>query len=449
MTASVIEKPRVSCALGGALATVNALPRTAPILHASMGCGNMTGVSIQGASGYLGSGYCGGNSTPATGLGEREVVFGGAQRLAEQLRATSEIVDADLYAVITGCTAELIGDDAEAVVREYNESRQLVAPAILISGAGFKGDSLWGYDATLESLFQSYARSGLERRDRLVNLLGVPPAQDVWWHGNLVELRRLLEGIGLEVNSLFLPEDSLEGIARSGAARASIVVSPTHGVAGARALQASHGTPFLSTDLPIGAGATGDFLRRVQAELGLDRDAVERFIAAEERRYHHVFHRLADAYADIDLQRYAVIVGGIEYAVALARFTSEELGWLPELVVVTDQVEEAARPELLSRFGFLDGAAGKVVFETDASRIPQHLSERWPAPDGARYRRALSPAFVLGSRLDREFADRIGAGHLSISYPVSNRVVLDRGYAGYRGALSLVEDVFSVILAAR
>jgi nitrogenase molybdenum-iron protein beta chain len=449
MSLQLIEKPRVSCALGGALATVNALPRTAPILHASMGCGNMTGVSMQGASGYLGSSYCGGNSTPATGLGESEVVFGGEQRLEEQLRATAEIVDADLYAVITGCTAELIGDDARAVVRRYNQTRREKAPAILISGAGFKGDSLWGYDATLESLFRDYVRSEARRRAGVVNLLGVPPAQDVWWHGNLVELRRILSGLGLQVNTLFLPDDSLERIARSASARASVVVSPTHGVKAARALQEVHGTPYFTTDLPIGAKATRAFVQQVAAELELDSRLVSDFLQREERRYYHVFNRIADAYADIDLQRHVVVIGTIDYALALSRFVSQELGWLPELVVVTDQVDERAKQELTGRFSFLESAASQVVFETDGSQIARRFAERWPGPSSGRYRRTFSPAFVLGSRLDRDWAESIGAGHLSVSYPVSNRVVLGRGYAGYDGALSLTEDILSVILASR
>ncbi|SDF24757.1 hypothetical protein [Sporomusa acidovorans] len=33
-----IERPRYTCALGGAIATVSALPKAIPILHAPPGC---------------------------------------------------------------------------------------------------------------------------------------------------------------------------------------------------------------------------------------------------------------------------------------------------------------------------------------------------------------------------------------------------------------------------
>ncbi|HMA94845.1 MAG TPA: nitrogenase component 1 [Polyangiaceae bacterium] len=448
--ATFIEKPRASCALGGALATVNALPRTVPILHASVGCGGMTSVSVLGASGYLGSGYCGGNSIPASAIGEQEVVFGGSERLVEQMRNTAEIIDAELFAVITGCTAEIIGDDVPAVVRDYNEKRNDRAPAIHISGAGFKGDSLWGYDVALESLFRNFVTKSTERVKGQVNIWGIPPAQDVWWHGNLIELRRLLEGLGLKVNTFFTAKDELEEIRKSANAELNIVVSPVHGIAAARAFQEVHGTPYVSTDLPIGAKATRKFMLDLAEKLQLDVVKVERYLSEQEALYYHVFNRMADAYSDIDLQRYAVVIGNIDYAHALTRFVNQELGWLTELIVVTDQLEKGEEPALRKRFAdFVDDADKKVVFDTDTSRIAGHFEERWPRPNGNRYHHAFSPAFVLGSRLDRDFAESIGAGHLSVSYPVSNRLVLGRGYAGLNGALTLVEDIYTVVLAAR
>lgn len=445
-----IEKPRVSCALGGALATVNALPRTVPILHASVGCGGMTSASVLGASGYLGSGYCGGNSLPASAIGEQEIVFGGTDRLAEQVRNTAEIIDADLFAVITGCTAEIIGDDVPAVLRDYNEQRKDQAPAILVRGAGFKGDSLWGYDAALEALFRDYLTKGVERVPGRVNVWGIPPAQDVWWHGNLVEIRRLLEGLGLEVNTFFTGHDRLPVIRNAASAELNIVLSPVHGVTAARAFEEVHGTPHLVTDLPIGAKATREFIVALAERLNLDRGKVETFLSAQDAIYYHVFNRMADAYSDIDLQRYAVIIGTINYAHALSRFVTLELGWLPELIVVTDQTEPSDVPALRRRFeGFVENPDRSVVFETDTSRIASTFAERWPRPNGSKYYRPFSPAVVLGSRIDRDFAESINAAHLSVSYPVSNRLILGRGYAGYNGALTLVEDIYSVVLGAR
>jgi nitrogenase molybdenum-iron protein beta chain len=56
---------------------------------------------------------------------------------------------------------------------------------------------------------------------------------------------------------------------------------------------------------------------------------------------------------------------------------------------------------------------------------------------------------VLGSSLERELATTIGAAHLSVSFPVSNRAVLDRGYTGFRGGLRLTEDLIGAIVVNR
>ncbi|HEY3376308.1 MAG TPA: nitrogenase component 1, partial [Armatimonadota bacterium] len=100
---TVIEQPRYQCALGGALATISALPRTSAIIHASPGCGSSTDGAAMLGSGYWGPTYCNGRGTPSSNTLEREVIFGGEDRLTEQIRATLRIIDADLYAVITGC----------------------------------------------------------------------------------------------------------------------------------------------------------------------------------------------------------------------------------------------------------------------------------------------------------------------------------------------------------
>jgi nitrogenase molybdenum-iron protein beta chain len=144
------------------------------------------------------------------------------------------------------------------------------------------------------------------------------------------------------------------------------------------------------------------------------------------------------------------VVADTTYAVALTKFASQELGWLPELVAITDTVFDDQKSTLRARFAKdLADPDQTVVFETDTSVIKDHLHERWPQTNGSKYARPFSPAFVIGSRLDSEFAESIKAGHLSVSYPISNRFVLNRGYAGYRGALHLVEDIFSVLVAKR
>jgi nitrogenase molybdenum-iron protein beta chain len=388
----------------------------------------------------------GGLAIPCSGVQEKEIVFGGDRRLDEQLKATVEIAKAGLFVVLTGCMTEMVGDDVDAVVAPYQAQG---VPFVTVSTGGFKGTSLLGYDLVLEALFRKFVTRGVPRQPKRVNLWGVPPSQDVFWAGNLAELRRLLEALGLSVNTFFTLQDTLADLRGAASAELNIVVSPIYGVGPAIAFEEEHGTPYVALDFPVGALATRRFLEQVAVALKIDGARVQAVVEREEREYYHFLSRALDSYNDIDLQRFAVVIGNVNYAPALTDFAFRELGWLPELVVITDILNEEQALQVSGGFAaLLPELAGKLVYETNTSRVIEHFRRAWPTSTG-RYRREFSPSFVLGSTLDKEFADEIKAAHLAISYPVTSRQVLNRAYAGYRGGLTLVEDIFSSLLTLR
>jgi nitrogenase molybdenum-iron protein beta chain len=433
--------------LGGALLTATALPGVVPILHSSIGCGTSIYYNQSGSTGYLGAGHCGGTAVPSSNVGEMEVVFGGMSRLSEQIKNTLKLVEGELYIILTGCVTDIIGDDVLAAAREYQDNG---ARVIGVETGGFKGDGYWGYDLILQALFREVVKVKAQKVPLKVNLWGIVPGQDAFWRGNLRYLRALLEKLGLEVNTFVEGPATLKDLEEAGDAELNIVTSKYYGLKAAATFKEVHGTPWLSTQLPIGPAATSDFLRDIGQALGLDEKDVELFINAETKAYWDYVSRFADAYNDMDLQRYAVVVGDANYAPALTRFLSDDLGWLPELTVVTDALDIDQRAPIEQYLAKLkSGYKTHVVYETDASEVPRHLSELWPANDGSRYYKAFSPAFVIGSHEERQFANSIKAGHLTVSYPIADRIILNRGYTGFEGSLTLIEDIFGVLVAER
>jgi nitrogenase molybdenum-iron protein beta chain len=187
----------------------------------------------------------------------------------------------------------------------------------------------------------------------------------------------------------------------------------------------------------------------VAGRLDLDGPVLDAALLQGNRTYYKTLEALTDCYQDMDLQRYAVVVGDANYAGALTRFLAEDLGWLPELTVCTDLLNEEERGRIETRLAQVRNVEPNLVFETDGTEVIGHLNRRWPNAQGHRYHDAFSPAFVLGSSFERELAQALGAPHLSISFPVANRAILDRGYAGFRNGLTLVEDLLSAIVAGR
>jgi nitrogenase molybdenum-iron protein beta chain len=155
-------------------------------------------------------------------------------------------------------------------------------------------------------------------------------------------------------------------------------------------------------------------------------------------------------YNDADLQKYSVIVGDVNYAVSLTRFLADDLGWSPVLVQFTDPLNEEQQARIsvkLKGNGVFHDP--KVVFDTNASEAVRYINEMYPKRESDKYAETLSPAFVVGSSLERDLALKIGAPHLSVSFPVSNRAAITRGYTGFDGGLTLTEDLLSAAVAAR
>lgn len=417
----IIETPRFSCALGGALSTITAIEGSVPIIHAGPGCGVQLFYGQSFTGGFRGSGWIGGVSVPSTNTYEKEVVFGGEQRLKEQIESTIELIEGDRYVVLTGCTSELIGDDVKGVLRNFNDKTIIYAET-----AGFKGSSYVGYEILLDAFIDQLVEEK-PKEERLVNILGIVPSQDVFWEGNLAEIERILNSIGLEVNTLF-NEKKIEDLS---SAALNIVLSPWVGVKAAEKLKERFGTPYIVNPLPIGVTETNSLLEMVGAALEID---VSDVTAKEEKKTYKSIEKVADFITDFDVQlRFATITDS-NYAIALNKFLVNDFGWIPSLALVTDDIPEDYKDFTKKELSFKNNLSPEVLFESDSGKIWDAIKKE-------------TPNFIFGSSLDKDLAANLGATKLSVSFPFTDRIVIDRGYAGYRGSISLLEDALSAFVA--
>ncbi|MDR2419170.1 MAG: hypothetical protein LBD79_08960 [Treponema sp.] len=442
-----IDRPRYTCALGGAIGTLHALPRTIGIIHGSAGCGGNINTALNAGAGYLGGGYCGGAALPSSNVVERDVVFGGEGRLREQIQSTLEIVDGDLYVVVTGCMVDMIGDDTVSVAAQFADAEK---PVIAIPTPSFKGNAFTGYELVLQGLIAKYIAKQATKDPLTVNVLGIVPAQDVFWKGNLRELKRLLERLGLTVNTFFGEGETLDALKNAGNASLNIVVSNGPGIDSAHFFEEVHGIPYIVTPFPIGALASEVFLNSVGKALALDAVKVKRVIDQEKAIYYDYLSRIADIYNDADLQRYAVVIGDSNYAPAITRFVSDELGWIPELVMVTDMLDESRQQSVSALCeGLNSGLTPSVRFDTNTSSVKRYLREVWPRNQNDRYYDPFNPTVIIGSSFERDISDEFAYPLIPVSFPLTGRCVMNRAYAGYSGGLSFVEDVITYLVATR
>ena len=428
---ALIEQPRYSCALG-AQQTVVAIRRGAPIVHAGPGCSN----KIHGLLGQ-GEGYAGGSTIPCTNFGEAEVVYGGEQRLKSIIQGALKVIDADLYVVLTGCTSDIVGDDVAMVVSEFAEEG---APIVQVETGGFKSNNHVSHETVVQAIIDQYSDRYAGEGDAipgLVNVFSSVPYQDPFWEGNLEELKRVLQGIGLTVNILFGQHS--QGVSEWRTiprAALNIVANAWVGVGIAEHLQEKYGTPFVHfPSLPIGAIETSRFLRAVAEAANLPKEPVDAYIAKEEGRFYAHLERTASFLLEFryGLPRRFHTLLDAGYTVGLARFLVNELGILPGELIVTDDTPERFRDVVRDQLRHVsDRRSAEVTFNGDGGSAQEQIRT------ADNHHRAL----ILGTGWERDLATELNADLLVLGVPVFYRLVLSRGYIGYSGALCLAEDIY-------
>ncbi|CQR56304.1 nitrogenase component 1 [Paenibacillus riograndensis] len=433
----LIEQPRYSCALG-VQQSVIAIQRAVPVVHAGPGCST----KIHGFLGQ-GEGYAGGSTIPCTNSSEAEIVFGGEGKLRSVIDGAFKVIDADLYVVLTGCTSDIVGDDVGQVTRDFQDLGQ---PVVYVETGGFKSNNYVSHDLVIQAIVKQYVDKYAVDKDQmipgLVNVFASVPYQDPYWIGNLQELKRILTGIGLKPNVLFGPEsggvDEWLSIPR---AEFNIVVSAWPGLKSAELLENKYGTPFYHFPyLPVGGIETGRFLREVADFSSVDRAAAEAFILDEERKFYAHIERTADFMLEFryGLPRVFYTMLDATYAVGFAKYLLNELGILPaETQYVVDNTPEEYRAGIAEQFRKISSRrSAKVEFVEDGGAIQEDIRQKKPK------QRAL----ILGSGWERDLADELGADLLPVSVPVTYRLLLNCGYAGYNGGLRLIEDIYDRVL---
>lgn len=427
-----IEGSRNSCALHGSLQVFEAIQGTIPVIHSTSGCGVQHYLGITRLS--VGNDPFGSPPVSSSNISEKHVVFGGGSRLREQLKNTVKVVQGDLYAIVTGCSTEMVGDDIPAMAKEGREQDW---PVIYANTPGFSGDVHHGYHLAVKALIEQLPdiwKETVPAPAGLVNILGIIPNQDPFWRGNLQELGRLLEGVGLVPNLLLGDGQGVAPWKQVPGAALNLVVS-TWGELPARLLEERYGTPFISLEgLPVGTAA-GGLLTKTTELLGLDSLRTEAFIGREEVRLGRQFALLADSYYRAGFQREFALVGESAQVVGIGEFLGKSLGLLPRTLVITDNPPDSVREALVTRLkAIVPGYETDLIFSEDRAEIAEAV-------------KAGEARIVLGSSLEQNVAVELGVPFLAVSFPLTDRIVLDRGYAGYRGAVALLEDLGSAILA--
>lgn len=425
----VAEAPRFTCSLGGAYITTIGVYGAVPILHSGAGCGLGQLLGVFYAAGENAPGGQGGTSTPCTCLIEKHVIFGGEDKLRKLIDSTIKLMEGELYVVVTGCVPALIGDDVESVVKEFKGK----ADVITVNTGGFKGNTYDGYEDFFGSVIDQLLEP-LPKKKKVVNIFGVVPFQHVFWKGDLNAVKDLLAKIGVEANILFTQFDGVKRLKEIPEAELNVVLSTWNGHKTAEKLKEKFDQDYISfPSVPIGPKQSTEFLRTVAQKLKIPKKDVEKLIAEEERRAYRWAEYLMDALIIGLPHAFTGIVADTNTAIGVTKFLANESGFLPEIIQITDNPPEEAREWI--RRELTDNVdtplKADVIFEKDTFKIRENLRNR-------------SFQVLFATSLEKwPAAKEFGVAHLSIAFPMYDRTIVERTYAGYRGGTALLEDIIA------
>ena len=434
---AIIQEAKFTCALG-AQQTVLGIPGAVPVIHAGPGCSQRQFTYLANGSGYQGEGYAGGGQIACTNSSQSEVVFGGEKKLAKLLDGAFKVMKADLFVVLAGCTAGIVGDDVKQVAIDHSTQEH---PVIGVDTSGFRGNNYKGHNIVIEGIIDQLLEGAeVNVRKGLVNVFSVVPNQNPYWRGDLEEIKRILTGIGLEVNILFgYGSEGLSEWRDIANAQLNIVLSPWVGLGAAKLLEKRFKTPYLHWPvLPVGLKDTSEFLRKVAETLELDPNVTERFILSEEKRYKKYFVSLGDVFSDYAayLPYDLYVIDDSAYGLGVARFCTRELGMIPQAFYDIDVPTEDAKKLIEENLQKLDSEwKGRVIAEPDNAIIRDLIRQRI----NIRQTKSL----IVGSSWDKKLARESDNILIYHSVPVTDGVILNKTYVGYNGGLRLMEDIYT------
>lgn len=423
----VTENPKGGCVLAGINSVLGAIDRVCPIYHSGPGCCMQTTAADQGQSGHKSSRFVSFVSLPSTNMLEKEVVFGGTEKLRTTVQGAIDIIDADAYFVLTGCTAGIIGDDIVSVTEEFQDKGYSVYP---IETPGFVGDSNLGYETVWTTMINQVIEENVPKDDKLVNIFGIIPYHDPFWSGALEEIDRILSALGLKVNTFFTKHQGIETIRKCSGAALNIIINPWLFKGPAKKMEQKFGIPSIRVPgLFVGATDTTKFVRQVAEAMHLDQEIVDKVIAAEEE---YVYDYLAQSVGVVSWKRFAVVADA-NNAVGITRYLANDFSFTPVLVIVSEPLfRQEDKDRIVAQIEDLEYAKPpKVIFASDQYEINQALREE-----------EEEITLLIGSSNEREVALEKDIQFILAAFPMNERLVFNRTYAGYRGSLTFTEDLY-------
>ena len=290
-------------------------------------------------------------------------------------------------AIIVGasCTAELIQDDPGGLA----ETMGLDVPVIPLELPSYQRKENFGADETFLQIVRHLAKP-MDKTQRIsCNILG-PTALGFRHRDDIQEITNLLYELGVEVNVTAPMTATPSDIAKMGQAHFNVLLYPETGESAARYCEKTFGQPYTKV-VPIGTGATHDFIAEIRALTGSTAE-----LDTDRLRQTWWSRSVDSTYLT---GKRVFIFGDGTHVKAAARIARDEMGF--EVAGIGCYNREYAR----------DIRATAKEYGLEALITDDYLEVE-------RAIEALQPEMILGTQMERHIGKRLGIPCAVISAPV-------------------------------
>ena len=371
-----------ACKLFGAYRTVISVKDAAVLIHSTIGCS-------WGTSNFHINSMQQDIRQASSAIYEEDVVYGGEKVLIKSIEHMQDLYDYSVLFILSGCTAEIMGDDLEGIIRGLSSSK----PLIPISSGGFKGDMYSGINDSIKKLIDI-----VEIRDKIknsINIVGIL-SDDFKSYADVQYIRNII-GEEIVINSI-IPYDNYHNILNSAKSELNVIFKGFEEVG--IYMEKRLGIPYIIVDYPYGFEGTKKFIKEIYCRLGIN---MSKFIEDQEKK---AIKSLEKIYL------YVQKLYGMPVAVKGDRFKGNSLK------------------------NFLQSELGMNVYYFD-----ENISD---FDDSVK---KTNSVIVFGSSYERGIASELSIPLIRYKYPVFDLISVNScGYVGYEGVVNFIENIINSII---
>jgi len=345
----------------------------------------------------------------STDLHEKEVVFGGEQKLYKSLVELIDLYRPKAAFVYTTCIVGVIGDDVERICKQVEREKNI--PIIPVQAPGFQGSKKDGYKVACEALFTLVGTGDRPAEKYSINILG-----DFNLAGELWILLDYYKRMGIHVNATITGDGKVDDIRNAHKAQLNVVQCSGSMMHLAKMMKEKYGIPHMKVSY-FGIEDMSDALYEVAKFFKSD-ELMNKAKVLVKEEFARLMPELKWYKERLTGKKAAIYVGGAFKAISLIK-ALRLIG--VETVLVGSQTGSTEDYELIKQ---LADEGTIIVDDSNPVELAHFVKEK-------------HADIFIGGVKERPIAYKIGIGFCDHNHERKEPL------AGYEGMLNFAKEIYS------